>query len=150
MASNTVIVFGPTGGVGSVVAIAAHENGAKVVLAMRDTSKSIPGLSSEHESSGSYERVQADLLNAESVSNAVRSTSAKSAFIYLAHGAPDHMRKTIEALKDGGIEFVVFLSSFTVDGKLEDIPQTEIISWMHAGVSQPMSKRVSHNLRHYA
>lgn len=137
MASHTVIVFGPTGSVASFAATTAQAQGAKVVLAMRDTSKSIPGLDSGKEASGGYERVQADLTKPDTVGAAVTKTGAKSAFIYLAHGSPDHMKATIQALKDAGIEFVVFLSSYTLATNAEtvaDIPPSDIIPWLHAQV----------------
>lgn len=137
MASNTVIVFGPTGGVGSHAAIAAQAQGAKVVLAMRDPKKSIPGLTSEKESSGGYERVQADLTDADSVGAAVTKTGAKSAFIYLAMTSQDHMKSTLQALKDAGVGFVVFLSSYTLgttSESVESIPPSDIIPWLHAQV----------------
>jgi hypothetical protein len=69
---SSVIVFGPTGSVASVVTRTAQENGAKVVLAMRDTQKPIPGLSIEQERKGGFERIQADLNNADSVAAAVK------------------------------------------------------------------------------
>ncbi|KAL2127233.1 hypothetical protein VTI74DRAFT_11064 [Chaetomium olivicolor] len=102
MASPKVIIFGPTGSVGSVVAHTAHSLGAKVYLAMRDPSKSIPNLPQAE----FFERVQADLTNPDTVHAAVTSTGAKHAFIYCTFGTPDHMRATLEALKSGGIEFV--------------------------------------------
>lgn len=127
---STVIVFGPTGGIGSVVARTAQEQGAKVVLAMRDPQKAIPGLSTTLESK--FEKVQADLTNAESVSAAVQKTGAKRAFLYIAHGAGDHMRATLKALKAAGVEFVVLVSSYTVKGEKKDIPPSELISFIHA------------------
>ena len=54
-----VIVFGASGAVGSAAAIEARKRGAKVWLAMRDTSKTIQQLDEEEEKGG-YERVQAD------------------------------------------------------------------------------------------
>lgn len=131
---STVIVFGPTGNIGSVAARTAHENGAKVFLAMRDPQKPIPGLSAEKEQAGNFERVQADLNDPESVAAAVQKSGARRAFIYFAFGTPDHMRSTLQALKSSGIEFVVFLSSFTVSGKLGDIQPSDIISYVHAQV----------------
>ena len=98
---------------------------------MRDTSKSIRGLD---ESKGGFERVQADLNKPDSVSAAVKQTGAKRAFIYAAHGSPDHMKGSLEAMKSAGVDFVVFLSSFTVTGKLEDIPPNEFISYLHARI----------------
>ena len=134
MASRKVIVFGPTGAVGSATARTAAELEATVVLAMRDPSKPIHGLDAEAEKQGKFERVQADLTKPDTVRDAVTTTGAKHAFIYLAHGAPDHMKATIEALKAGGIELVVFLSSFTSQGDLAAIPPNDIIAYMHAQV----------------
>ena len=134
MASRKVIVFGPTGAVGSAAARTAEELGAKVVLAMRDTKKSIPGIDAEKEKQGSFERVHADLTKPDTVRDAVTTTGAKYAFIYLAHGSPDSMKSTIEALKSAGIDLVVFLSSFTVRGDLTAIPPSEFIPYIHARV----------------
>lgn len=134
MASRKVIVFGPTGAVGSATARTASELGATVVLAMRNTSKPIRGLDAATEKKGSFSRVHADLSKADSVREAVSSSGAKHAFIYLAHGMPDHMRSTIVALKEAGIELVVFLSSFTVRGDLKAIQPVEAIPFVHAQV----------------
>ena len=140
MASRKVIVFGPTGAVGSAAARTAAELGAKVVLAMRDTSKSIPELSAEEEKDGSFERVQADLTKPDTVLDAVTTTGAKHAFIYVTFGAPDHMKATIEALNFAGIELVVFLSSFSVQGDLTAIEPGEIIPYAHAQVEINLSE----------
>ena len=134
MASHKVIVFGPTGAVGSAAARTAAELGAKVVLAMRDTSKPIPELSAETEKQGSFERVHADLTKPETIREAVTTTGAKRAFIYLAHRMPDNMKSTIEALKFAGIDLVVFLSSFTIRGDLKAIEPSDIIPYAHAQV----------------
>jgi uncharacterized protein YbjT (DUF2867 family) len=137
MASPKVIVFGPTGGVGSAAALAAQQCGAKVVLAMRDTQKPIPGLTPEQEQAGGFERVQADLTKPETIESAVTQTGATRAFIYVAIGAPDHMRGAITALKTAGIEFVVMLSSCSVQGQGADLRRytpAEFINWQHAQV----------------
>lgn len=131
---KSVIVFGPTGNIGSYCARTAAQHGAKVHLAMRDTSKSIPGLSSEQEKEGPFARVQADLTDPELVASAVSHSSAKHAFIYAAHGSKDAMKSTIQALKDNGIELVVFLSSFTVPRSIRDVPRSEVIPYWHATV----------------
>ena len=102
---STVIVFGPTGKVGSQVALHVALAGHKAVLAMRDPSKSIPLLESD---SNNYTRVKADLSDPASVSAAVKETEAKSAFVYVPPGTRDGLRATLEALKDAGIDFVVF------------------------------------------
>lgn len=133
MAFDKVIVFGPTGNIGSVVAQTASKKGAVVFLAMRDLKKRIPGLTKESEQSGNYQRVQADLNNADSIRSAVEESGAKAAFLYLAHGSPDNMLTTFQALKDGGIKNVVFLSSFSVPkDNLEDVVQSDMISYIHA------------------
>jgi uncharacterized protein YbjT (DUF2867 family) len=134
MTSHKVIVFGPTGAVGSAAARTAHDLGARVVLAMRDTKKTIPGLDAEKEKQGNFERIYADLTQPDTVRDAVKQTGTKYAFIYLAHGSPDHMKSTIEALKMEGIQLVVFLSSFTIQGDLEAIQPSEVISFLHAQV----------------
>ncbi|MCJ1403210.1 hypothetical protein MMC11_006433 [Xylographa trunciseda] len=134
MGSRKVIVFGPTGRVGSATACTAEELGAKVVLAMRDTSKSIRGLDAETEKQGNFERVYADLSKPDTVRDAVTTTGAKYAFIYCAQGTPDHMKSTIEALKSAGIDQVVLLSSFTLQGDLTAIQPSDIIPYMHAQV----------------
>ncbi|KAF7187525.1 Nitrogen metabolite regulation-like protein bik4 [Pseudocercospora fuligena] len=128
------IVFGPTGNIASVAARTAKENGAEVALAMRDPSKTIPGLSSEEEKAGDYTRVQADLTKPETVKAAIEKTGAKHAFVYAAHGSKDAMKSTFEAMKSGGVEFVVFLSSFTISEPKEDVPPEEIIPYIHATV----------------
>lgn len=132
----SVIVFGPTGQVGSVAARTAAEYGANVWLAMRDTNKSIPGLSKDLEKSGGFYRIQADLQEPETVSQAVKTSSAKRAFIYLVHGASDHLKSAIEAMKAAGIEFVVFLSSFTIstNQRLREIASSDLIPHVHAQV----------------
>jgi uncharacterized protein YbjT (DUF2867 family) len=131
---SSVIVFGPTGGVASVAALTAREHGAKVFLAMRDTQKQIPGLSTKQEQEGGFERIQADLTNPDSVAAAVKASGAKRAFTYLAHGTSDHMRATLTAMKSAGIEFVVFLSSYTIAGEAKDVAPAEVIAYLHAQV----------------
>lgn len=134
MASRKVIVFGPTGAVGSATTRTAEGLGAKVVLAMRNIEKPIPGLDNAVEKQGSFERVYADLTKPDTVRDAVTTTGAKYAFIYLAHGTHDHMKSTIEALKSTGIELVVFLSSYTVQGDLKAIQPSDVIPYVHAQV----------------
>lgn len=137
---SNVIVFGPTGSVASVVALTAQEQGAKVHLAMRDTKKIIPGLNAESEKAGSFERVYADLTKPETVAAAVKSTGANRAFFYLAWGTPDHMKATLQAMKSAGVEFVVFLSSYTIEGELDEIPPSEMIAYAHARVEMSLDE----------
>ncbi|CRG91500.1 hypothetical protein PISL3812_08549 [Talaromyces islandicus] len=131
---STVIVFGPTGSVASVTAATAQKHGATVWLAMRDPQKPIPGLTPDREQEGGFKRVQADLTKPDTVAAAVKASGAKRAFIYLAIGSPDHMRATLTSLKSAGIEFVVFLSSYTVSGELGVIPPSDLIAYSHAQV----------------
>ncbi|KAN0106748.1 NAD(P)-binding protein [Hyaloscypha variabilis] len=134
MTSHKVIVFGPTGAVGSATARTAEELGAKVILAMRNLEKAIPSLDAAKEKEGNFERVYADLTKPTTVRDAVDTTGAKYAFIYCAHGSSDHMKSTIEALKSAGVELVVFLSSYTVRGDLTAIQPSEVIPYRHAQV----------------
>lgn len=131
MASNTVIVFGATGRIGSVTAKVAQEQGAKVALAVRDITKPIPGLSLEQENKSDFQRVQADLLNPESILKAVQKTGAKRAYMYLIHGNPDHMKSALVALKSAGIEFVVFLSSGSIPEDMSSNPSSNSITQVH-------------------
>jgi nucleoside-diphosphate-sugar epimerase len=131
---SSVIVFGPTGSVGSFVARTAQQLGAKVFLGMRDTTKAVPGLTPEAEKAGDFQRVQADLTQPDSVTAAVRSSKAKRAFIYRANGTSDHMRSTLSALKSAGIDFVVFLSSYTITGDPRDVQPADMIPFIHAQV----------------
>ncbi|OJJ64762.1 hypothetical protein ASPSYDRAFT_84756 [Aspergillus sydowii CBS 593.65] len=130
----SVIVFGPTGSVASVVARTAQDNGANVFLAMRDTKKAIPDLTAEQEKADGYKRVQADLTDPDSVGAAIKESGAKRAFIYRAHATRDNMRGTLTALKEAGVEFVVFLSSYTIAGDPRDVEPSDLIPFIHAQV----------------
>lgn len=114
--NNNVLIFGPTGAVGGAAALEAAARGATLWLAMRNPSKSIPGLSS---STSSYHRIQADLSNPDTLSAAVEESGAKSAFVYAIFDSSDGMLASFTALKDAGIEYVVLLSSYSVQGAPE-------------------------------
>ncbi|KAJ6462087.1 hypothetical protein C8R45DRAFT_1027291 [Mycena sanguinolenta] len=135
-----VLVFGATGAVGSACARHAHSLGATVTLAVRDTKKPIPGLSLEQEKAGGYKRVQADLTQPGTITEAVAQSGAKHAFVYLIFsppGAPDPNRRALEALEAAGVEFVVFLSSFSValyEPAIDRVPAQEFIPHAHAQV----------------
>lgn len=140
---DNVIVFGPTGAVGSSAALEASKRGAKKVwLAMRDTSKPLPSIP-EATTDSPFARIQADLSDPASLRKAVAESGATAAFIYLVFGAPHGMRDSLQALKDAGIENLVFLSSSTVgtqpfDGAtaagLRAIPAEAVIPYAHAQV----------------
>lgn len=129
---NKVIVFGPTGSVGGATALEASKRGADVWLAMRDTGKTISAITKEQEQQASFTRVQADLTDAESVKRTVQQSGAKAAYIYLVPG----MQGSIPAMKEAGIEYVVFLSTSTVqrDQDLRQISHAELIPYMHAQI----------------
>ncbi|CAG9974972.1 unnamed protein product [Clonostachys byssicola] len=133
MTSVKTIVFGPTGAVGSATARAAQEQGAKVVLGMRDPTKPITGLSPEDEQRGGIERVHADLSKPETLHEAVTKTGATRAFIYLLFEAKDGMKSILTTLKSAGIEYVVFLSSDAVPDSL-DIRESDHIAQIHGEV----------------
>ncbi|KAL4934576.1 NmrA-like family protein [Aspergillus undulatus] len=135
MSPRKVLVFGATGGVGSAVARTVHSLGLKVFLALRDTSKPIPGLTTTDEQTAGYERVQADLNKPDSVRDAVSKTGATHAFIYaVLGGSSDHLRSTAEALKAAGIEQVVLLSSYGTQGDIRTISPSNFIAYEHAQV----------------
>lgn len=133
---DNVIVFGPTGAVGGSTALEASKRGAKVWLAMRNTSKAIEEIPADVEKSGKFERVQADLTDPDSVATAVKKSGAKAAYFYLIFGSPDHMRGSLQAMKDAGVENVVFLSSAMVaPGKdLRSFSPERMIGYSHAQV----------------
>lgn len=133
---DNVIVFGPTGAVGGSAALEASKRGAKVWLAMRNTSKAIEEIPEDVEKSGKFERVQADLTDPASVGAAIKKSGARAAYIYLVFGASDHLRGSLQALKDTGVEYVVFLSSMSVepDKVLGSHPPEHFIAYSHAQV----------------
>lgn len=124
---RNVIVFGATGDVGSAAALQAHQDGANVTLAVRDPAKPIPKLSSYK-----FNRIAADLTKPETVEAAVRESGATVAFIYVV--GDGKMRDSLRALQNGGIENVVFLSSFTVVGDIRATPSSDFIAFRHAQV----------------
>ncbi|KAF3388647.1 Nitrogen metabolite regulation-like protein bik4 [Penicillium rolfsii] len=128
-APHSVIIFGPSGDVGSAAALQAYREGAKVTLAMRDKTKSIPSLSGID-----ADRVEADLTKPETIKAAVRQSKAKSAFIYAIFGTSDHMHASIEALKEAGIEIPVVLSSYSVQTDIRSVSPDDHVPWVHAQV----------------
>lgn len=133
---DNVVVFGPTGTVGGITAFEAHKRGAKVWLAMRDPSKTIDGIPSDVEKSGNFTRVKADLTDPASVTKVIEKSGAKAVYIYLIFGSPDFSRGSLQAMRDAGVEYVVFLSSYSVkpDMDLRQIPKEDFIPFAHAQV----------------
>ncbi|KAJ4395641.1 hypothetical protein N0V91_010707 [Didymella pomorum] len=117
---HNVLVFGPAGAVGCAAAIEAHRRGAHVWLAMRDTNKTIKGLSVSDLESKRYTKLQADLTKPDTLKKAVEQSGATTAFVYTVFESKDSMRGTFDTLKAAGIQHVVVLSSFTVKGPAED------------------------------
>lgn len=132
--AKTVLVFGPTGGVGGVTALTAAQRGAKVWLAMRDTNKPITKFSSSEEAALGMQRVQADLNEPSSLKAAVQKSGATHAFIYMNFQAQDAMRGALSALKEGGIGYIVMLSSQSIQGELRKVPQSDYVPYLHAQV----------------
>lgn len=132
---DNIIVFGPTGAVGSATALEASKRGATVWLAMRDTSKPIAGLSSQQESSGKFHRLQADLSDPASVRAAIEKSQAKAAFIYRIQ-TDDGMKSSVQAMKDSGVEYAVFLSTFSLspDHDVRNFPQDDFVIAVHAQI----------------
>ncbi|KAJ5460542.1 uncharacterized protein N7458_002094 [Penicillium daleae] len=126
---NNVIIFGPSGDVGSATALQAYQEGAKVTLAMRDPTKHLPSLTGID-----VDRVQADLTDPETIKTAVRQSGAKCAFIYAILGTSDHMRASIEALKEAGIEMPVLLSSYSIQSNIRSLSPDDHVPWVHAQV----------------
>lgn len=135
---DNVIIFGPTGDVGSYAALEASTRGAKVWLAMRNPDKTIETISAGQEEKGNFVRIQADLTDPASITNAVTKSGAKAAYIYLVWGAD--LKATLQAMKGAGIEYIVFLSSFSIlfsiepDVYLRSITPDELIPFAHAQV----------------
>ncbi|KAH6619097.1 hypothetical protein B0J18DRAFT_433240 [Chaetomium sp. MPI-SDFR-AT-0129] len=149
MAYDKVIVFGATGDVGSKAALTARQLGAEVVLALRDPSKAVPGLSAAQEQAGGFERVQADLTQPETLRAAVEQTGARAVFIYVALASPDHQRSSLEALKAAGVDWVVLLSSLSVQGDPRAIgADAAFIPFAHASVEVALQDVFG--LDHYA
>ena len=132
---DNVIVFGPTGQVGGAAALEASKRGAKVWLAMRDTNKVISGITDEQDRNSNFTRVKADLSDPETVKQAVQLSGAKAAYVYLIH-TPGGLKGALQTMKEAGIEYVVFLSSFTItkDAKIREIPPEAMIPYVHAQV----------------
>ncbi|CAG8397764.1 unnamed protein product [Penicillium salamii] len=124
---RNVIVFGATGDVGSAAALQAHQEDAKVSLAVRDTAKPIPKLDGVQ-----FDKISADLTEPESVQAAVRQSGATVAFIYVV--GDGQMQDSLQALKEGGVQSVVLLSSFTVSGDIRATPSSDFIAYRHAQV----------------
>nr|GAT46436.1 predicted protein [Mycena chlorophos] len=134
---DNVLVFGPTGDVGGLVALEAHNRGAKVWLAMRDITKPIPAIPTDVEKTGNFVRVQADLSDAASVARAVAESGVKAVYMYIVHGGADFGRAALQVMRDNGVEYVVFLSSYSVKGEgnaLRALPPTNWIPYEHAQV----------------
>lgn len=132
---DNVIVFGPTGTVGGLVALETSKRGAKVWLAMRDPSKPITEIPSDVEKAGQFARIQADLSDPISIADAVKESAAKAAYVYLVF-VPDFLRGSFQAMRDAGIEYVVFLSSFTIrpGDDIRQVPKDKLIPFSHAQV----------------
>ncbi|CAI6336124.1 unnamed protein product [Periconia digitata] len=130
--SNTILVFGAAGGVGRWAAQSAADHGAKVFLAMRNTQKTIPGLTASAEQAAGFQRIQADLSIPSSLTTAVQTSGATIAFVYAVESMEDRMKSAFETLKKAGIEFVVFLSAYAVQSTADEAIKRDMLPRMHA------------------
>lgn len=139
---DKVIIFGPTGAVAGAAALEASKRNATVWLAMREPTKPVPAIplaleqqQQQQQSRGTskFHRVQADLTDPASVHAAITTSGAKTAFAYLMFGMPS-MEPTFRAMKDAGVEHVVFLSAFSIhpEEDREQIPPERVIPRLHA------------------
>ncbi|KAM0190284.1 hypothetical protein ACHAPA_010764 [Fusarium lateritium] len=134
MSPTKAIIFGATGVVGRAAAFEAQSRGAQVTLAMRNTKKPIPGLTSATEKELGFTRVQADLSDPQSVERAVSESGATVAFSYILFDAEDGLLETYKAMKRAGITHVVLLSSFCVTengGAKASVQVEEILAVVH-------------------
>ncbi|KAH7124333.1 hypothetical protein EDB81DRAFT_664972 [Dactylonectria macrodidyma] len=133
--STKVIVFGAAGAVGRAAAFEAQKRGAQVILAMRDTKKTIPGLTPDIEQNRGFTRIKADLSDPRSIENAVSQSGATFAFTYIVPRAQDGMRATFDAMKNAGISYIILLSSYLLyaypDAKTA-VTGTNAIAALHA------------------
>jgi uncharacterized protein YbjT (DUF2867 family) len=126
---RSILIFGPSGKVGHAAALEANKRGANVWLAMRDPNKIIEGLS---ENVG-FSRLQADLLQPESIKNAVKQSGADAAFVYTIWESDDHMRASFDAFKEAGISHIILLSSVSVKGSpRQEENKNNFIAQLHA------------------
>ncbi|KAJ4250134.1 hypothetical protein NW762_011945 [Fusarium torreyae] len=129
MHPESVIVLGATGNVGSIVAANLHKDGVETFLASRSVNKPVPSEISD------LERYQIDLTKPDTVQVAVEQTGATRAFMYCLMESQDGMRSVIEALKKGGIRFVVLLSSYIARGNKRNYnPASNFMAYTHARV----------------
>lgn len=138
---DKVIIFGPTGDVGGAAALEASKRNATVWLAMRQITKPIAAIPPSQERDGLFQRIQADLTNPDSVKEAIKHSSAKAAFVYLMFGMLS-MEPTFRAMKEAGIEHVVFLSVFSIH-PTEDraqISPARVIPLVHAQAELAIEK----------
>lgn len=138
---DKVIIFGPTGDVGGAAALEANKLNATVWLAMRQITKPIGAIPPPKERSGNFHRTQADLADPESVKEAVRHSGARAAFVYLMFGMQS-MEPTFRAMKEAGIEHVVFLSVFSIHPheNRAQIPPARVIPFVHAQAELAIEK----------
>ncbi|KAJ5114036.1 hypothetical protein N7456_002570 [Penicillium angulare] len=140
MSSRNVIVFGPTGAVGSITALTAHQAGARVTLAMRNPSKPIPALQNLH-----IPRVHADLTKPQTIQHAIHQSNAKHAFIYIVPGSTDAMKSALITLKSSGIQSIVLLSSFSIENDIHAVSRTDFVPYRHAQAEISLMNVFGHN-----
>ncbi|KAJ4344851.1 uncharacterized protein N0V89_012595 [Didymosphaeria variabile] len=129
---SNVIIFGAAGAVASAAALEAKKRGAKVWLSVRQSELQPLNQISELASAKGYRRVVADLTNPSTVTQAVKTSGATTAFLYTVFACQDGMRAVFNALKDAGVTFVVLLSSYAVKDPPSSMQKTKGSAWHHA------------------
>ncbi|KAI8916998.1 hypothetical protein DFJ77DRAFT_328049 [Powellomyces hirtus] len=119
--THKILVFGATGRVGGFVAARGIKDyNAEIHLAVRDTAKPFRLLELDSffsDSKHKHLKHKADLTDPESIRKAVEASGATSVFLNLAGltGADEDLtRRVVDALKAGGITYVVLLSSLSL------------------------------------
>jgi hypothetical protein len=70
----------------------------------------------------------------------VQSLGITRAFIYQVYRKPDYIKSTLKAIKSAGINFVVFLSSYTISRDLYDMPPSEVIPYVYTQIELNLDK----------
>ena len=77
---------------------------------MCNPDKPLSHITKKREQAGTFTRIRADLADPASVKDAIDQSGSKAAFLYCTL-TPNGMNGAIQAMKEGGIEHVVFLST---------------------------------------
>ncbi|KAL1595941.1 GTPase regulator Nrf1 [Paraconiothyrium brasiliense] len=129
---SNVIIFGAAGAVASAAALEASSRGAKVWLSVRPSELSTLDQTPELSETKRYPRVVADLTDPSTVTQAIKTSGATTAFLYTVFACQDGMKTVFTALKDAGVTYVVLLSSYAVKDPSSSMQKTKGSAWHHA------------------